>query len=183
MGNGNTITINGIVQTIIKEAGEFYLSMPNAASLLRVKAEDGLLDAVRFHLGKRISVTGRLCSEDILLINPCDCNTVSRGIESFIVADSISDGNFINQVSITGAITEAPKLVETKNKSFYTCRIHLNDENGYVSISSTDYPGDIGTTITVNGKLHWKDYNRKVECKRCKKMFVKPTLTLLVISE
>lgn len=181
MGNGNTITINGIVQTIIKEAGEFYLSMPNATSLLRVKAEEGLIDTVRLHIGKRISVTGKLCSEDVLLINPCKCNTVSRGIESYITADSISDGNFINRVTISGAITEKPKFIHTKSKDFYTCRIHLNDDRGYVSISTMDYPGDVGMSINVNGKLRWKDYNRKVECKRCKKVTIKPTLTLLVI--
>lgn len=179
--NENTITINGTVHSIIQRQGEFLLSLPGVHYLLRVKADDALLKEASTYQGKRMNITGKLASEDRTIINQCDCNTVSNIIESYVIAEKISDSSFDNHVKITGKITDTPKLVHTDKISFYASRIHLTDSNGYISVSTPDNPGKKGDNITVEGHLRWKDYNRILKCKKCGKSYTAPTLSLLVI--
>ena len=181
MENTNRITINGVIHTILQEQGMFLLFLPGAHYLLRVKADEALLKQAKAYQGKRMNITGKLASEDAALINQCKCNTISNTIESFVIADDITATHFNNHVKIKGMIVDTPKLITTDKNSFYTCRIHLSDNNGYISVSTPDNPGKKGDVITVEGHLRWKDYNRILTCKKCGKSYTVPTLSLLVI--
>ena len=179
----NEITINGVIHSVVKEHGEFFLSMPKTRCFLRIKAEGTVLKNAYAHVGERVSVHGKLASEDAMAINPCECNTMSKTIESYIIADSVQKAPFINHVKIKGIITDTPKLIRTPAKEFYTCRIRLADACGYMSVSTPEHPGNKGDYIAVEGHLQWKDYNRILSCNRCKKAYAAPTLSLLVVSE
>lgn len=181
MKNENTITVNGTVCAIARVQGEFLLSLPGVHYMLRVKADSKLLEEANKYKGKRINVSGKLASEDTVVYNQCDCHTVSNVIESFLIAETITTAPFSNHVRIEGTICDVPKLVKTNATKFYTCRIHLSDGNGYISVSTLAEPGRKGDHIAVEGHLRWKDYERRLTCKKCGKSYTAPTLSLLVI--
>lgn len=182
----NQITVSGTVLLLDEEKKNVYIRVDgfHQASLpLLCKAEGISIEGIE--VGDHLLLSGYFKSRDICYPNPCDCNTITTGIETYLVFTSYEITEEIqNKVRISGISVKTPKQIQTSNCSFLSLRLRLQDGNGFLT-STVDTVEciencQVGQEIQLQGILKTKDYQKHLHCPCCGKEAVHPCLSLWV---
>lgn len=133
--------------------------------------------------GTTVILQAELRSRDIVTRNPCDCNTTSGGVESYLAVQKVFLSEvYCNEAMLDPVIAVQPgKLIQVSGKAFQSVRVRLPDTAGYatVTIPNTEII-PTGTEFSVRGVIKAKEYEKHAVCPCCKQEHVCTQLSLLV---
>ena len=187
----NNITVSATICSIAASKRVLYVKIHRKSKTMLQVLLPEELDSSNFISGQRVVIAGRLASKDIYYPNPCDCETFSEAIETYLLADTVHvrEDQWINTVEVSGTLTQEPKLIQTPTVSFLSARIQLDDGNGFLTVTKTvtesgkeSFPAQ-GTSFTIKGTLHTKDYNKKLYCPLCQHTSVFPMMNAWVVAD